>query len=132
MAVKTLVSDVRKILDQIRAARGPFVLAMLYNRAEEANTGWNVIIAAPWADELGVADSTEAIVHELSLNLGLENKTAISRVTVLKTDDSFVRAMNDYFNLIPSQVVQPVRNIVIDGVPIGSGYVFFSEGLVAK
>jgi hypothetical protein len=105
---------------------------MLYNRAEEASTGWNLIVAAPWADELGVADSTEVIVRELSQNLGLENKTAISRVTVLKTDDSFVRAMNDYFNSIPPQGVQPVRNIVVDGVPIGSGYVFFSEGLVPK
>lgn len=132
MVVKTLVSDVRKILDQIRAVRGPFVLAMLYNRAEEANTGWNVIIAAPWADELGVADSTEAMVRELSFNLGLENKTAISRVTVLKTDDSFVSAMNDYFSLVPLHGVQLMRNIVVDGVPIGSGYVFFSEGLVAK
>jgi hypothetical protein len=132
MAVKTLVNDVQKILNQIRTARGPFILAMLYNRAEEANTGWNVIVAAPWADELGVADATGVIVRELSLKLGLENKTAISRVTVLKTDDSFVRAMNDYFSLIPPQGVQPLRNIVVDGVPIGSGYVFFSEGLVAK
>ena len=78
-------------------------------------------MAAPWADELGVADSTEAVVRELSLNLGLENKTAISRVTALKTDDSFVRAMNGYFNFVPPQGVQPVRNIVVDGVPIGSG-----------
>lgn len=132
MVVKTLVSDVRKILDRIRDARGPFVLAMLYNRAEEANTGWNLIVAAPWADELGVADSTETIVRELSLKLGLENKTAISRVTVLKTDDSFVQAMNDYFSLMPPQGIQSVRNVVVDGVPIGSGYIFFSEGLVAK
>jgi len=132
MAVQTLVSNVQKILDGIRAARGSFVLAMLYNRAEEANTGWNLIVAAPWADELGVADSTEAIVRELTLKLDLENKTAISRVTVLETDDSFVRAMNDCCNLIPPQGVQPARNIVVDAVPIGSGYVFFSEGLVAK
>src|SRR5258708_15744701 len=106
MVVKTLVSDVRKILDRIRAARDSFVLAMLYNRAEEANTGWNLIVAAPWADQLSVSASTEVIVRELSLNLCLENKTAISRVTVLKTEDSFVPARNEYFNLIPPHVVQ--------------------------
>jgi hypothetical protein len=78
------------VIEELRK-RGEFTLAMLYNSALDAQSSWNLIVSAPWADEMGVADATRLIAGALNESLGLENQRAISRITVLKTSDPFVR-----------------------------------------
>jgi hypothetical protein len=127
MHISTLVSNVSKVVETVRVRRGDFVLAMLYSSAEGATTGWNLIISAPWADKLGIVEATRAVTHELSLGLGLENRSAISRVTVLKTGDPFVRDMTALFQVSDPGMRLPVSNVAPDGIPVGSGYIFYSQ-----
>ncbi|MGB2624021.1 MAG: hypothetical protein WA857_21455 [Candidatus Acidiferrum sp.] len=127
MHIATLVTDVLKIVEVLRDRRGDLVLAMLYNSTEGATSSWNLIISAPWADKLGVVEATRAITHELSLGLSLENRSAISRVTVLKTIDPFVRDMTGLFQVSDPTTRLPISNVAPDGIPVGSGYVFYSQ-----
>jgi hypothetical protein len=127
MYISTLVADVLRVVDTLRKRRGDFVLAMLFSSSEGATTGWNLIISAPWADKLGVVEATRAVTDELSLNLSLENRTAISRVTILKTSDPFVRDMTGLFHVSDSAMMMPIANVAPDGIPVGSGYVFYSQ-----
>ncbi len=129
MPVSTLVSNVRRILEGLRVTHGPFVLAMLYSSSEEEGTGWNLIISAPWADQAGVDAATSEVIHALSLDLSLENRSAIARVTVLPTSDPFVREVTSNFNVSSPGAEQAVRNFTADGVPVGSGHIFFSQQL---
>jgi hypothetical protein len=61
MVIFTLVDDVAKVIEKLRETRGEFRLAMLYNNSLEAVSSWNLIVSAPWADALGVAESTQLI-----------------------------------------------------------------------
>jgi hypothetical protein len=126
MHISTLVADVLKVVEILRNRRGDLVLAMLCS-SEGATSSWNLIISAPWADKLGVVEATRAITHELSLGLGLEKRSAISRVTVLKTSDPFVRDMTALFQVSDPGTRLPVSNVAPDGIPVGSGYVFYSQ-----
>jgi|HubBroStandDraft_5_1064220.scaffolds.fasta_scaffold277338_2 hypothetical protein len=127
MHIATLVSDVLKVVEILRKRRGDLVLAMLYSSSEGATSSLNLIISAPWTDKLGVVEATRAITHELSLALGLENRSAISRVTVLKTSDPFVQDMTALFQVSDPGTRLPISNVAPDGIPVGSGYVFYSQ-----
>src|ERR1700692_873532 len=127
MHISTLVTDVLNVVETLRNRRGDLVPAMLYSSSEGATSSWNLIISAPWADKLGVVEATRAITHELSLGLGLENRSAISRVTVLKTSDAFVRDMTALFQVSDPRTRLPISNVAPDGIPVGSGYVFYSQ-----
>ena len=127
MHIATLVSDVVKVVEILRKRQGDLVLAMLYSSSEGTTSSWNLIVSAPWADKLGLVEATRAITQELSLGLGLENRSAISRVTVLKTSDPFVRDMTALFQVSDPGARLPISNVAPDGIPVGSGYVFYSQ-----
>jgi hypothetical protein len=125
----TTPGDIQKVVEALRARRGEFRLAMLHSEDGVAATGWNVIVAAPWSDALGRAEATAVVVRALNEGLGLENKHAISRVTVLPTTDRFVRAMNRMFPIVSPGSGQWVQNTSADGIPIGAGYIFYSQAV---
>jgi len=125
--IETTVSDVQKVLELLQAQHGKFALAMLYSRDEPSETGWNLIVAAPWADRLSKADATGIVVDALSVHLGMENKRAISRVTVLPVREDFVREMTSFFQVASPGAAHPVHNVSAAGIPIGAGYVFYSQ-----
>lgn len=125
--VDTLISDVQRVVEKLRQEYGDFTLAMLYNDDPEPARGWNLIIAAPWAERLGVAESTHRIAHDLHLDLGLENQAAISRVTVLKTSDPFVLDMTRLYPFTTPNSFQPISPVTAGDVAEGSGIVFYSN-----
>src|SRR5215469_14349556 len=117
MPVFTLVSDVRKVIEALRARCGEYKLAMLYNSgALDVPTNWNLIVSSDWADKLGIAEATRRIAHELHLSLGLENRAAVSRVTVLKTNDSFVRDMTHFYHVSGHGKSLPLSQVVAGGI----------------
>src|SRR5271156_5381578 len=120
----TTPGEVQKVVEALRVQRGEFSLAMLYNEDGLALTGWNLIVAAPWTDRLGRADATGVVTQALSEGLGLENKRAISRVTVLPTNDRFVREITSIYRVTSPGAGQWIRNTSADGVPIGAGFIF--------
>lgn len=128
MVVFTLVTDIEKVIERLRAARGDFALAMLYNRTLEAGLGWNLIVSAYWLDQMSLAEGTRLIANTLNQSVGGENQRSISRVTVLKTSDPFVQEMT---NLYPVAIGSrlPINPLPV-GEMFGSGLILFSQKAV--
>ena len=122
----TLVEDVQKVIEQVRRLHGEFTLAMLYNNALDARFSWNLIVAAPWLDQLSLATGTRMIVDALYQNLKLENKGSISRVTVLKTTEPFVQDMTSLYPVSAPGSRFPVDQLTA-GELSGSGVILYSQ-----
>jgi hypothetical protein len=122
----TLVSDVKKVVEKLRLQRGEFKLAMLYNSDLDASTNWNFIASSDWTDRVGVPEAIRVIAKEMHLSLGLENRSAISRITVLKTDDPFVRDMTRLYPVLTKEGGIPLSQVTAGNVT-GAGFVFYSH-----
>jgi hypothetical protein len=125
--IATFQPDLRRVLQRLMAERGGLALAMLYKGTDASETAWNLIVAAPWTDKLGRAQATEVVIRALSQELSLENKPIISRVTVLSTTDRFVREITSAYQVASPGAEQWVTNISAAGIPIGVGYIFYSQ-----
>jgi hypothetical protein len=125
MYIFTLVSDVRKVIERLRKERGEFRLAMLFNNALEAESGWNLIVSAPWTDHSGAATAIQTIARALHEHLGAENRNSISRITVLGPSDPFVRDMTSLYTVAGEGV--PLRQVTAGRVTDGSGFIFYSQ-----
>jgi len=123
----TTPGDVQKVVETLRSQRGEFSLAMLYNEDAASSTGWNLIVSAPWTDALGLPEATGIVVRALSEGLSLENKHAISRVTVLPTNDRFVREIASLYQISSPSSGQWVQNTSAAGIPIGAAFIFYSR-----
>jgi hypothetical protein len=125
MVVFTLVTDVERVIERLRAQHGDFTLALLYNSVLQAEWGWNLIVSAPWLDRMGLGEATRLIVNVLYQDASLENKSAISRVTVLKTSDPFVRDITSLYP-VTSGARLPVQQLSAGDVT-GSGFILYSQ-----
>jgi len=125
MYIFTLVTDVERAIERLKQEGGDFTLAVLYNSSLESEWGWNLIVAARWLDRLGLAAATRLVAEALYKEVGLENKSAISRVTVLKTNDPFVREMTNLYPVAPGSRV-PVQQLSA-GELTGSGFILYSR-----
>lgn len=125
MYIFTLVTDVEKVIEKLRAQHGEFTLAMLYNSTLEAELGWNLIVAAHWLDQMSLAAGTRLIANALNQDLNLENQGSVSRVAVLKISDPFVR---DITNLYPLSIGSRIPvNQLTAGELSGSGFILYSQ-----
>jgi hypothetical protein len=129
MYIFTLVTDVRKAVEELRSQFGDFKLAMLYNSALDASSNWNLIISSDWTDRMGIAQATKVIAKQLYDFLDLEKRPAIARVTVLKTTDAFVRDMTQLYPVLNGGV--PLQRITAGGITEGAGFVFYSQPEIA-
>ena len=125
MYIFTLVSDVRRVIETLRDRYGDYKLAMLYNSALDLPSNWNLIVSSDWMGRLGTAESTRVIARELHSSLGLENRDAVSRITVLNTSDPFVRDMTRFYPVPPGGA--PLNQVTAGGVTEGAGFVFYSR-----
>lgn len=135
MYIGTLVDSVHKVLDKLRSHHGEFTLAMLYNSGGlNSTSSWNLIVASSWSDEIGKFDATHLIAQALHDGLDSEHQIAISRVTVLRTDDPFVRDMNFLYPVALGSKGVPVALVTAGDISEGGGFVLCSlvpESLVA-
>jgi hypothetical protein len=131
MYIFTLVTDIQKVVEKLRQGRGEFKLAMLYNSALDERANWNLIVSSDWADRLGLTDATQVIAREVHQTVGLENRSSISRITVLKTSDPFVQDMTRLYPVPGQQGGIPLSQVTAGGVTEGAGFVFYSQPAVA-
>jgi hypothetical protein len=131
MYVFTLVGDVQKVVEKLRVESGDFKLAMLYNSALDMPANWNLIVSSDWTDRMGIPEATKLIASELHATLGLENRPAISRITVLKTKDPFVRDMIRLYPVLSRAGGVPLQQVTAGGITEGAGFVFYSQPEIA-
>jgi len=126
MYIFTVVDDVKKVIEGLRNQYGEFTLAMLYSSGTlQAGANWNLIVSAPWTDRMGIAHATRAITNALDQGLELQDKLAISRVSVLKTKDPFVRDMTRLYD-VGSPLDTPVQ-MPAGEITEGSAFILYSK-----
>jgi|SRR6267378_1932970 len=127
MHISTLVDDVQKVVEELRKNHGEFTLAMLYNpNSLTASSSWNLILSAPWTDAMGKVETTHLIAYALHDGMDPDNEPAISRVTVLKTTDPFVRDMT-FLYPVASPGGVPISQVIAGDISEGSAFVFYSK-----
>lgn len=128
MYIGTLVDDIQKVVDALRTERGEFTLAMLHNSGSlTAASSWNLIVSAPWTDEMGKFDATHLIAQALHDGMDSASQPAISRITVLETTDPFVRDMNFLYPLDPGGSWVPITHVMVEDITEGSGLLLYSK-----
>ena len=128
MYIGTLVDSVHKVVEKLRSQRGEFTLAMLYNSGGlNSTSSWNLIVSSPWTDEVDKFDATHLIAQALHDGLDSEHQIAISRVTVLRTDDPFVRDMNFLYPVPLGSKGLPVALVTAGDISEGGGFVLYSR-----
>ena len=128
MHSNTLVEDVQKVLDNLSAEHGEFVLAMLYNSDSlSASYSWHLIVSAPWTDKMGMVETTHLIAHALHDGMNFENRQAISRIRVLKTSDPFVQEITFLYPAVTPGAGVPVGQVRAGDISEGSGFIFYSK-----
>lgn len=136
MYIGTLVDSVHKVVDSLRSHHGEFTLAMLYNSGGlNSTSSWNLIVSSSWTDEIGKFDATHLIAQALHDGLDSDHQVAVSRITVLKTDDPFVRDINFLYPVALGSKGVPVALVTAGDVSEGGGFVLCSrvpEVLVAE
>jgi hypothetical protein len=70
-----------------------------------------------------IAEAIRIIAHALNQGLGLENKGAISRITVLRSSDAIVRDMRNHYQGASGIPLSQISA----GEEIGSGYIFYLQ-----
>jgi hypothetical protein len=126
MYIFSLVGPVREVIESLAGEHGDYKLVMLYNNDLGATTNWNLIVSSDWTDDLGIAEATKIIAQALHGALAQENKASISRVTVLKTTDPFVRDMTRLYPVLNGEGV-PLKQVTAGDVREGAGFVFCSR-----
>ena len=131
MYIFTLVKPVSAAIEKLRRQYGDYKLTMPYNWALGLTSNWNLIVSSDWTDHLGVAEATKIIAHELFENLGLGEREAMSRMTVLKTTDPFVRDMTQFTTPLRLDLGRSgdflLDRVVAGEITEGGGYVFYSQ-----
>lgn len=94
MDQEALVEDFNRVYKELDARRGPVALLMLVTPEAAWEDVWNVVVSARGFDTMNWADAIREVVYLLKEVLGNESWRQVLRVTVLKTGDEFVRAMN--------------------------------------
>jgi hypothetical protein len=131
MHIFPLVAEVQQVIDNLRRDRGDLKLALLFNSVLNARTNWNLIVSSDWSDRLGTVDATKIIAYEVHRVLSEENRKAISRVTVLRTKDTFVRDVTQIYPEAEVNGGMPVNHLTAGQVSDGAGYIFSSHRSIA-
>lgn len=98
MDYDALVEQLQKLASNVETMAGPLALFMLVAPDIETNDAWNVVVSAQGLDAKS-RGSAVRLLSELLRNVVDESHwSQIARTTVLRTDDPFVRSMNQVFH----------------------------------
>jgi len=116
MDQETLVKEFRRFRTHLQAKNGPVALVLLVAPDQEATNSWNVIVSAKGLDEKSRGEAIREVSKALRQTLKPALWTSISRATVLRTDDAFIRAFRNNFPSLPSGSI--LQAVSVSGVDI--------------
>src|SRR5215472_2897092 len=111
MDQEILVEDVQKVVTQLEQRDGPTRLAMLLASDYELNDSWNLIVSSPGLDSTSRAEAVRLVTDLLRRNVNRSHWPSFVQTTVLKTNDPFVRAVNQTFGTIRNPVSIENRSV---------------------
>lgn len=125
MAEETLVEEMRKVIRQLQRKKGSFVLAMLLATSAEPTAPWNFVLSAEWLDNVSRKQAVNYVMGLLRSHLSRGHWPHILMVSVLRTDDPFVRGLNAAFAAEDSSVM--LQDCSVNGFEIPRAILFESH-----
>jgi hypothetical protein len=129
MAQEVLVDELKKLARELEKAVGPVALLMLLPADSASEEAWNVLVSARAFDHRSRKEALNELAAHLRGALSDPVKSSITRATVLKSDDPFVRAMNSAVHIERSKM--DLYSRVVSGVEIPHAIVFESKPIAA-
>jgi hypothetical protein len=124
-----LVGDLRKLADDIASKEGPLALFMVVASDADTNNRLNVIVSAPGLDGKSIGTAVREVSDALRRNVRQSEWRRFMRVTPLRMDDPFVRAMNSRFHA--EQSVINLDSISVTGIDIPRAVLLESKRVAA-
>jgi len=128
MDKKEMVEILRKVLKEFDTKNQGYTLVMLISEESYANNtlNWNVLISAKWLDNQNLKKSLTKFIDILKKN-GSENiLKSISKISILRTSDTFVSSMNSFYSVSPKNIMD-LPNISLHGVTIDKAVILESK-----
>ena len=129
MVENGLVGDLRKSQTTSTSKEGPLALFMVVASDPDTNNRLNMIVSAPGLDAKSIGTAVRELSDALRRNVRQSEWRRFLRVTPLRTDDRFVRAMNSRFHA--EQSVINLDSISVTGIDIPRAVVLESKPVAA-
>ncbi len=125
MAYETLVDEIRDVIRRLCKEKGDLVLAMLVATSWGNGAPWNFVLSAEWMDTKSRKEVIGHVTDLLRKHVSRRNWSSIQMVSILNTDDPFVRALNQAFHVTNS--TSTIQNCEILGFEVVRGIIFESH-----
>lgn len=116
----SLVDALKKVVTNYRNVERLFSLVMLIPVDPNAiESKYTLIISAPWLDNMSPKEAVDTILDDLVKEIGSSTSSTyqrLARITVIKSNDRFVQAINSAFSV--SNSIGEIHNVTINGVTI--------------
>ena len=128
MDKEKMVENIRKSLKDFATGKNDYSLIMLVpSEPYSLNTKWSLIISAPWLDKKSHRETLSKLHSHLRATVPSSELTNLSRISLMRSDDTFVRAITSEFN-VPDGL-KDINNSVINGIQIDKAYVLRAHNL---
>jgi hypothetical protein len=129
MAKEELVTDFQAFAKTLEETAGPVALLMIMPLEPGVDQAWTLLVSTRTFDGRPQRESIMEVVSHLNSILSDKVRPSIKRVSVLKSDDPFVRAMNSTVPADHSPI--DLVSAVVGGVEIPRAIVFESKRIAA-
>jgi hypothetical protein len=129
MAKEELVADFQTFAKALEETAGPVSLLMLMPVEPGTEQAWILLVSARTFDGQSQRESIKKIASYLNSSLSDAVRPSVKRVSILKSDDPFVRAMNSTVYAEHSFI--DLASTVVGGVEIPRAIVFESKRIAA-
>ena len=84
---------------EVKKQQGHIALYMLIGTGFSSTPSWNLVVSAAGYDTLSKKQAIENLLELLKNTLTKDTLRSLARITILKTNDSFVAALNQMFSV---------------------------------
>jgi hypothetical protein len=125
MDQELLVTGLKTLFQKLDQQYGPVLLLMSLAVDVGIEDWWNLVISAKGLDQHTRAEAIHIAVDLMQESLPKKVWPSIARVSVLRTDDPFVKGMNSWYKAEDAPLM--VQSVTISGVEIPKAIVLQSK-----
>lgn len=125
-----LVNQLRLLLEKLSDKWGPVALFMLNTFGPGFAQPWHLIVSAKELDQLSRSDAIKKMTTLIREHGDESFWRPLIRITVLKTQDPFVRSVNASMQVSPNEI-ETISDITVAGFEIPYALLVRSQSVVA-
>ena len=127
---KILVNQLRLLLEKLSDKRGPVALFMLNTFGPGFAQPWHLIVSAKELDHLDRSEAIKKMTTLVREHGDASFWRPLIRITVLKTQDAFVRSVNASMQVSPNEI-ETISDATVEGFEIPYALLVRSQSVVA-